>query len=212
MRLRSVLIVDDDTIERDSMRGWLECFGYQVKTVGTGEEALELIKLNNFHVIVLDAFLPGRIGIRVLREAKIIRPNMRTVVMTAYPSVEMAVEAMKLGAVDYLIKPIMPEQLERLINQTVCKCIEEIPVKEYERFLPLLNDLLKAATDHSGYITSETLVSTDKTTISVITSWDSIGAWKSWETSEKRNTLLQLMSSMMTQEHRVRTYEIMEGD
>ncbi len=114
VKKRSILIVDDEKIMRDSLRDWLKD-GYLVTTAESGEQALELIKESDFDVLVLDVKLAGKNGLQVLREVKEIKPQLKSIVMTAYPSVDLAVEAMKAGAKDYLVKPFSPNQLERLI-------------------------------------------------------------------------------------------------
>jgi len=116
----SVLIVEDEAIVRDALKDWLKDI-YQVATAETGEEALELIKERDFDILIVDLRLPGKSGLQVLREAKEIKPHTKCIVITAYPSVELAVEAMKLGAVDYLIKPVSPAGLEELIRGTLLK-------------------------------------------------------------------------------------------
>jgi len=110
----SVLVVEDENILRDSLKDWLKD-NYNVTTAVDGNEALELIQEQDFDVLIVDVRLPGKNGIQVLREAREIRPQIQSIIITAYPSVELAVEAMKLGAVDYLIKPIEPNKLERLV-------------------------------------------------------------------------------------------------
>jgi len=114
--------VDDEPIVRESIRDWLRDAGYQVTTAESGEEALELIEKQDFSVVVLDIRLPGKTGIKVLKEIKVLKPQIKSIIITAYPSAELAAEAMKLGAVDYLIKPIAPDDLERLIRETLLKC------------------------------------------------------------------------------------------
>jgi DNA-binding NtrC family response regulator len=115
-----VLIVDDETILRESLRDYLK-ETYQVSTAGTGEEALQLIEKQDFDILVIDVRPPGKTGLQVLREVRKSKPYIKSVIITAYPSAESAVEAMKLGAVDYLIKPIAPDDLERLIRETLLK-------------------------------------------------------------------------------------------
>jgi DNA-binding NtrC family response regulator len=115
-----VLIVDDEAILRESLGDYLKDT-YQVVTAGTGEEALELIEKQDFDILVVDVRLPGKSGLQVLREVKESKPYIKSVLMTAYPSVELAVEAMKLGAADYLIKPIAPDNLENLIREILIK-------------------------------------------------------------------------------------------
>jgi DNA-binding NtrC family response regulator len=122
MDSRPVLVVDDEPIVRESIRDWLKNAGFEVVTAETGEEALEIIGRQDISVMILDVRLPGKTGIRVLKEAKALKPQIKTIMISAYPSVELAVEATKLGAVDYLIKPVAPDDLERLIRETLLKC------------------------------------------------------------------------------------------
>ena len=125
MSKKPILIVDDEPIVRESIRDWLKDAGYQVATAETGEEALEMIKKQDFSVIVLDIRLPGQTGITVLKQVKVLKPEIKSIIITAYPSTELSNEAKKLGAIDYLIKPIAPDDLERLIRETLLKCDEE---------------------------------------------------------------------------------------
>ncbi len=125
MTKNSVLIVDDEAIVRESIRDWLKDAGYQVATAESGEEALKMMETQDFSVVVLDVRLPGKTGIKILKEIKALRPEVKSIIITAYPSVELAVEAMKLEAIDYLIKPIDPDDLERLIRETLLKLDKE---------------------------------------------------------------------------------------
>ena len=117
--MKPVLIVDDEPIVRESIRDWLQDAGYEVYTAESGEEALSLIEKQDFSVIVIDVRLPGKTGIKVLTEVKQQKPKIKSIVITAYPSAELAAEAMKLGAIDYLIKPVNPDDLEKLIQGTL---------------------------------------------------------------------------------------------
>ena len=117
-----ILVVDDEAIVRESIRDWLEDAGYQVATAESGEEALALVKEQDFGVMVLDLRLPGMSGIDVLKKVKQLKPQIKSIIITAYPSVLSAVEVMKLGAIDYLIKPVAPDDLEKLIKETLLKC------------------------------------------------------------------------------------------
>ncbi len=115
----NVLVVDDEAIVRESIRDWLKDAGYDVATAESGEEALESVAKQDFGVMVLDIRLPGKTGIDVLKEVKAQRPWMKSIIITAYPSEETVDEAKKLGAIDYLVKPIAPDDLERLIRETL---------------------------------------------------------------------------------------------
>ncbi len=119
--LRGVLlIVEDEDILRESLKEALK-ETHDVTMAGTAEEALELIKQQDFDILITDVRLPGKSGLQLVKEVKEAKPYVRSIVMTAYPSVELAVEAMKQGAVDYLIKPIHVESLEKLILDVLVK-------------------------------------------------------------------------------------------
>ncbi|MBN1366666.1 MAG: response regulator [Dehalococcoidales bacterium] len=113
-RKQSVLIVDDEKIMRDSLTDWLKD-GYEVTAVESGEKALDMIKKQDFDVMVIDVKLTGKSGLQVLKEVKELKPHIKSIIITAYPSIDLAVKAMKAGAADYLVKPFSPDQLEKLM-------------------------------------------------------------------------------------------------
>ena len=118
---KPILIVDDETIVRESIRDWLKEAGYDVATAESGEEALKMLEKQDFSVVVMDVRLPGRTGISILKDIKATKPQIKSIVITAYPSDELSAEAKKYGAVDYLIKPVNPDDLEKLIGETLAK-------------------------------------------------------------------------------------------
>ena len=128
--MKSVLIVEDETIMRESLRDWLKDEGYEVETAEEGEEALQRIGKEKFGIAVLDLRLPGKDGLEVLREAKAQDPKLKGIIITAYPSVETAVEAMKIGAVDYIVKPFTPDALEKSIQAVLGPVQAEIKSEE----------------------------------------------------------------------------------
>ena len=128
-RMKPILIVEDEDIEREALRDWLTDDGYQVETAGEGEEALAAITEQDFGIVILDLKLPGKDGIEVLREAKEKRPKLKGVIITAYPSVETAVAATKEGAIDYLPKPFDLNHLERIVRDTLGPVQVEIKPK-----------------------------------------------------------------------------------
>jgi len=117
--MKPILIVEDEAIMRESLRDWLTDASYQVETAADGEEGLKLIEEQDFDLVLLDMRLPGKSGLQVLREAKAQKPQLKGIIITAYPSVETAVEAMKTGAAEYLIKPLDLDDLDRLMKETV---------------------------------------------------------------------------------------------
>jgi DNA-binding response OmpR family regulator len=128
--MKPILIVEDETILRESLRDWLTDSGYDVIATEAGEEALKDIAEQDFDVAILDLRLPGKNGIEILREAKARSPHIKGIIITAYPSVQTAVEAMKEGAVEYLPKPIDLNNLETLLRQTLGPVQVEIKTAE----------------------------------------------------------------------------------
>jgi len=117
--VKPILIVEDEAIMRESLRDWLKDGGYEVETAEEGEEALNKIGAKEFSVAILDLRLPGKDGLEVLREATVQNPKIKGIIITAYPSVETAVTAMKIGAVDYIVKPFTPDALEKAIQEVL---------------------------------------------------------------------------------------------
>ncbi|MCK4942583.1 MAG: sigma-54-dependent Fis family transcriptional regulator, partial [Candidatus Aminicenantes bacterium] len=114
-----ILVVDDDMIVRDSMGNWLLEEGYQVDTIDNGHDALEMIKTDTYDLAVVDIKMPGMDGIELLKLSKEIYPDLPILVMTAYASVDTAVQAMKDGAFDYIVKPFDPESVSQVIERAV---------------------------------------------------------------------------------------------
>ena len=109
------LVVDDELNIRRTLGVALESMGYETEDVGTGSEALGKIKARRFDVMLLDLKLSQESGLDVLEEAIRISPALAVVMMTAFASIETAVEAMRRGAFDYLPKPCTPEQLRQVL-------------------------------------------------------------------------------------------------
>jgi len=106
-----ILVVDDELIVRDSLKEWLEEEGFSVDMAESGQDALDKLSANPYHLMLTDIKMPGMDGVEVLQKAKESFPDLTVVLMTAYATVETAVEAMKTGALDYLIKPFDPDKL-----------------------------------------------------------------------------------------------------
>ena len=104
-------MVDDELVVRDSLKEWLMDEGFSVDMAQSGKEAIDLLSANDYALMLLDIKMPGMDGVEVLRIAKEMREDLPVVMMTAYATVETAVEAMKIGARDYLMKPFDIEAL-----------------------------------------------------------------------------------------------------
>jgi heterodisulfide reductase subunit A len=110
-----ILVVHDEPIVRDSLKDWLTEDGFQVDAAESGPDALEKLTKQSYHLMLLDIKMPDMDGVEVLKRAKEMRPDLAVVMMTAYATVETAVEAMKIGALEYLMKPFDPDSLVPLV-------------------------------------------------------------------------------------------------
>ncbi len=106
-----ILVVDDELIVRDSLKAWLGEEGFTVDVAESGPDALALLAEKPYHLMLTDIKMPGMDGVELLKKAKEDFPDVTVVMMTAYATVETAVEAMKTGALDYLVKPFDPDKL-----------------------------------------------------------------------------------------------------
>jgi len=113
MNQTRLLIVDDEKSQRDLLSGYLSKKGYQVHTAGSGTEALELYHRIFSPVAIVDMKMPGMDGIELVQRLREINPFIQVIMLTAYGTIEMAVEAMKAGVIDFLTKPV--ENLEELL-------------------------------------------------------------------------------------------------
>ena len=117
----TVLVVDDEPAIVDSLQKILERESLRVLTAGSGGEALELLRRHPVSVLLTDLMMPGMSGMDLLRASKSVAPETETVLMTAYGTVENAVEAMKQGAYDFVTKPIKRAHLVRVVGKAIEK-------------------------------------------------------------------------------------------
>ncbi len=115
-----VLVVDDEGAIRYSVSKTLQRVGYNVNEAASGEEALEMMKADRYDVVLTDIRMPGLTGVELLKRIKDIAPDAIVILMTGYASLGTAVEALRLGAHDYLIKPSSSQD----IRQSVARGIE----------------------------------------------------------------------------------------
>jgi DNA-binding NtrC family response regulator len=113
----SILVVDDEEIVRDSLASWLQEDGYRVDTAPDGPTALAKLAQQPYDILLVDLKMPGMDGLQVLAQAKNLQPDAPVIIMTAYATVDTAVQAMKQGAYDYLVKPFEPEELSLLVGK-----------------------------------------------------------------------------------------------
>ena len=115
----NILVVDDDTAVCKSVASVLENEGYTVDMVFSGEEAVERAQQKKYALAIVDMMLPGISGIEVLQEIKKSNPNITVIMITGYPSIKTAVQAIKLSAFDYIPKPFTPNELRGLVARAL---------------------------------------------------------------------------------------------
>lgn len=111
MHKARVLIVDDEEVFVEMLAQRLEARGLEVDRAFDGEQALEKLKSKELNVVILDVLMPGKDGIEVLREIKKMKPLTEVIMLTGHATVQTAIDGMKLGAYDYLMKPTETKDL-----------------------------------------------------------------------------------------------------
>ncbi|MBI5238435.1 MAG: response regulator [Deltaproteobacteria bacterium] len=119
-----VLLVDDEEDFVSTLAERLRMRGIQARTSGNGEEALRSIAADPPHVVVLDVMMPGMSGLDVLRKIKADFPGIEVILLTGIGSTREGVEGMRLGALDYLMKPLQIEELIEKLRDAVDKSTE----------------------------------------------------------------------------------------
>ncbi len=112
----SILIVDDEESVRDSLYNWFIEDGYRVECAENAKRALSMLESDNFDIILADIKMPGMDGLEMLRRIKLLKTDSIVIVITAFATVDTAVQALKDGAYDYITKPFDPDDLSHLIR------------------------------------------------------------------------------------------------
>jgi len=116
-----VLVVDDDREICDFMETFLAKDGVEVKTVSEPENTADEVKSGGYHLVVLDLMMPKVDGVEVLSRIRKVDSDVAVVIFTGYPSLETAVQSMKLDAVDYLKKPFDPDEFREVVDRVMRK-------------------------------------------------------------------------------------------
>lgn len=114
-----ILLVDDDTTFCLMLKTWLAKRGFEVEEAFSCKEAVGKMKKSGYDVVLTDLRLPDEDGLQVLREAKKMLPGVQVILMTGYADISTAVQAMKLGAFDYVAKPVIPDEILKKIQEAV---------------------------------------------------------------------------------------------
>jgi DNA-binding NtrC family response regulator len=119
MKDYNILIIDDESAQRDVLSGYLKKKGYKIFSASSGKEGIEITKNNPVDIILSDYKMPDLNGIEVLEHVKKINPEISFVIVTAYGTVENAVKAMRLGAFDYISKPVDLDELDLMLERII---------------------------------------------------------------------------------------------
>ena len=169
MSVRKVLIVEDDDLMQGMLEDALKGKGYSILITGTGPEAWGKFQDSSFDIVLADYKLPGMDGIELLKRIKKISPETIVIIMTAYGTVESAVEAMKFGAYDFITKPFLSEELNHLIEKGFelqnLKLENKLLRQELDQKFSLGNIIGKSKSMQEVYRLIEVVAGTDSTVL-----------------------------------------------
>ena len=142
-----ILVVDDEDVMCESMGAWLREDGYHVDTASDGKSALELVKTLDYAICFVDLKMPGGMdGIETMMEIHRIRPESSIIIITAYATVDTAIQAMKEGAQEYIVKPCNPQEISMLVSRI-------LKLKKLQSENAILRKKLKRQYRHCDLIT-----------------------------------------------------------
>ena len=140
-----ILIVDDEPGVRESLSEVLKIWGYQVESSESGAEALEILKVSDIDLVLLDLRLPGMDGVEVMGEIRKYHPDTRIIIITGFGTMESAIEAIRSGAQDYLLKPYKSEDIlisiSKALSEKETKTRKEILIEQLASSLDQLKDV-----------------------------------------------------------------------
>lgn len=126
--MKNILIIEDDKKMRDGLVELLLDEGYKIESAQNGQTGLDMIRKKDFDVVLTDLIMPIMGGLEVLREIKRMRPKTYVIIITAYGTIENTVEAMKIGASDYITKPFKIDEVQTKIRKVLAEAeLEESP-------------------------------------------------------------------------------------
>jgi two-component system response regulator HydG len=120
MAERLLIVEDEDTLCK-SLQRVFSAEGYEVDIAESAETAIELLKARTYDLIITDIILPGISGIELIAKYKKTNPLQKVIIITAYASFETAVESIKAGACDFIVKPLMHDEIKRVVRNALDK-------------------------------------------------------------------------------------------
>jgi DNA-binding response OmpR family regulator len=136
--MKNILIIEDDSKMREGLAELLKEEGYKVESAENGKKGIDKLMEKDFDVVLTDLIMPAMGGMDVLRETKRMRPATHVILITAYATIENAVEAMKSGASDYITKPFKIDEVQTKIRKVLAEA-------EFEKYPEIIgSDIIKA--------------------------------------------------------------------
>ncbi len=146
MEKMKIMLVDDEERFLATTKKLIEKKGYDVLTALSGEDALEKLKLQNIHVVILDVKMPGMDGNQTLKAIKTLYPLVEVIMLTGHGTMDSAIDGLKSGAFDYLVKPVdIDEILEkaREAYEKKCLALEKIRMAQSKKYMRSPREILK---------------------------------------------------------------------
>lgn len=137
MQKKRILVVDDEIIILKTLSWGLTHQGYEVDTAESGEEGLVKLRQDSYNLLISDLLMDGMSGIELLKSARVINPDMAVCLITGYADLASAIEALRLGADDYLVKPCDLEELSLRVQRALRKEELRKKVRYFENILPV---------------------------------------------------------------------------
>ena len=119
MNQRRILVIDDEVFVRDLLTDFFSKLSFGVTTAGDGDSGMTAFRGGQFDVVLVDLKMPGKSGIDTLRELHALHRSSPLIVMTGYPTIDSSIEALRLGAYDYIIKPFKLQELKEVVDRAI---------------------------------------------------------------------------------------------
>ena len=150
-----LLIVEDEETLCESLKRVLVREGYIVDTFNSAEAVMDVFEERSYDLIITDIILPGITGIELLKRIKERLPDQIVIIMTAYASLETAVEALRTGAYDYVVKPVMHEEIKQIVKNALTQLALRTENTRLRKEIDVLREMLKDCEGTTGLRTEK---------------------------------------------------------